>query len=493
MSIYAGTSAVEVRERRLHSIISYSGTGKELYDKAKAFAFPGGERSFSQCAACPEGCASGLPARTRDTAIVFHAPIGCSNSTLIELALGIKGATLARKQEPFGVRALCTNIQERDTIFGAAEKLRNALREADKRFHPKAVYITTSCASGIIGEDVESVADEMQAELGYTVVPVYCEGFRSRIWSSGFDASFHGIIRKIVKPPVKKQEDLINVFNFAGVDTFTPLLSRLGLKTNYLVSLASLEQLETMSEAAFSTSICETLSMYVAAVLEEQYGVPEIKTAPPYGYDWTDSWLRAIGKATKREEAVEKLISEEKAKYKEEIETLRSKLAGKRVYVLAGDSFAHNLANVARSLGLVLAGVTSLHHDLTTDNPKSVNSLDALVETNGDIANFSICNMQPYQVVKILKRLRPDLLVCRHPGLTALGSKLGIPSLFEGDANYSIGYEGVVKMGRRLHEALLTKKREANIARYVELPYTDWWLRQEDPFYFFEEAEKKRA
>jgi nitrogenase molybdenum-iron protein alpha chain len=48
-------------------------------------------------------------------------------------------------------------------------------------------------------------------------------------------------------------------------------------------------------------------------------------------------------------------------------------------------------------------------------------------------------------------------------------------------------------MGRRLHEALLTKKREANIARYVELPYTDWWLRQEDPFYFFEEAEKKRA
>jgi nitrogenase molybdenum-iron protein alpha chain len=142
------------------------------------------------------------------------------------------------------------------------------------------------------------------------------------------------------------------------------------------------------------------------------------------------------------------------------------------------------LANAGKSLGVEIAGITSLHHDLITDNPDSVNSMDALVETNGDIPNFSVCNLQPYQVVKILRKLKPDLLICRHQGLDAMGSKLGIPTLFEGDANHSIGYSGVVRLGRRLYEALQTKKLFENIARHVELPYTDWWLNQEDAFYF---------
>jgi nitrogenase molybdenum-iron protein alpha chain len=484
MSIYTDTPEIEVRERRLNSIITYSGTGKELYDKARARTLsPKVDRSYSQCSSCAEGCASVITGRIKDVAVVFHAPIGCK-ANVVEMSLSVNGTTVARKEKPFEVHTLCTNIQEKDTIFGAVEKLKDALREAERRFHPEAIYISTSCASGIIGEDIESVADEMEEELGYTIIPIYCEGFKSKIWSSGFDSGFHGILRKVVKPPLKKQDDLINVFNFAGADTFTPILKRLGLRVNYLVALASQEQIATISEASCSTSICETLSMYVAAALEERYGVPEIKTAAPYGLDWTDTWLRAIGKATNREEPVEKLIAEERAKYEPEIEELREKLKGKRLYVIAGDSFAHNLANVGKSLGLEWAGVTSLHHDLYTDNPASVNSMDALVESNGDVPNFSICNLQPYQMVKILKERKPDLMICRHGGLAVIGSKLGIPTIFEGDANFSIGYSGVVKLGRRLYEAWQTRGFVKNVSRYVDLPYTDWWLNEEDPFYF---------
>jgi nitrogenase molybdenum-iron protein alpha chain len=65
-----------------------------------------------------------------------------------------------------------------------------------------------------------------------------------------------------------------------------------------------------------------------------------------------------------------------------------------------------------------------------------------------------------------------------------MGSKLGIPTLFEGDANYSSFYKGVVNLGKRLHEAWLTRKLVENIAPHVESPYTDWWLEQDDPFYF---------
>ena len=88
------------------------------------------------------------------------------------------------------------------------EKRRKALREAYKRQNPSVIFITTSCASGIIGDDVESVADEMEEELGVPIVPIACEGFKSKVWSTGFDATFHGILKKIVREPKERKKDI---------------------------------------------------------------------------------------------------------------------------------------------------------------------------------------------------------------------------------------------------------------------------------------------
>jgi nitrogenase molybdenum-iron protein alpha chain len=324
----------------------------------------------------------------------------------------------------------------------------------------------------------------MEAELDYPVVPIYCEGFKSILWSSGFDAVYHGVLRKLVKPPVKKQEDLVNVFNFDGADTFSPLLSQMGLRVNYMLTLASVEQLSHISEAACSTAICETLSLYVAAVLEEQYGVPEIKSPAPYGFEGTDAWLRAIGKVTHREELAENVIANERAKYKEELEGIRAQLAGKTVYVFVGDSYSHSMVRVAKDLGLKTIGVTSMHHDPHTDNPESFNTLDGLIEAVGDIPNFSICNVQPYQMIKIIGKLHPDFLINRHGGSSLVSLMLGIPTVYESDPNFTVGYQGVIRMGRRLIEALQTKKLLHNVVPHIDLPYTDWWLQEKDPFYF---------
>jgi nitrogenase molybdenum-iron protein alpha chain len=482
MSIFTDAPEVEIRERRLNSTISYNGTGKDLNERSKAGSLKCCDRSYSQCSSCAE-VAVGITNKVRDAALIYHSPIGCDAFSITN-TLRYRGPAIARGQESATYNVICSNIQEKDTIFGASEKLREAVHEAHKRFSPKVIFINTSCASGIIGEDIESVADEMEEELGYPVVPIYCEGFKSKVWSSGFDALYHGVLRKLVKPAVKKQEDLINVFNFDGVDSFSPLLTRMGLKVNYLLTLASVEQLAHISEAACSTSICETLSLYGAAALEEQFGVPEIKSPPPYGIEGTDQWFRAIGKATNREELAEQVIAEEKAKYRDELENLRTQLAGKTVYIFVGDSYSHSMARIVKNLGLELIGVTSMHHDPHTDNPASFNSLNAFVEANGDIPNFSVCNIQPYQIIKILKRLKPDLLINRHLGSCMVGTTLGIPSVYEADPNFTVGYEGVVRMGQRLLQVLQTRKLLDNVIRHYSLPYTDWWLREEDPFYF---------
>ena len=153
------------------------------------------------------------------------------------------------------------------------------------------------------------------------VAYISCEGFRSKLWTTGFDATFHGILRKVVKPPVKKQDDLINVINFWGSDIFTDLFKRLNLRPNYIVPFSTIEQLEKISEAAATVQICPTLGTYLAAGLEQEYGVKEVKAPVPYGLKGTDNWFRELGKITGKEKEVEELnelFSEKKDEPKEE-------------------------------------------------------------------------------------------------------------------------------------------------------------------------------
>jgi nitrogenase molybdenum-iron protein alpha chain len=400
-------------------------------------------------------------------------------------SLGVNVSAKARGLPPQKVQVLSTNIQEQDTVYGGLEKLRATIYEAHRRFNPTAIFVPSSCAAGIVGDDIESVADELQEELGIPVVPVFCEGFKSRIWSSGFDAAFHGILTRIVKPPVKKQPDLVNVFNFEGSDTFGPLLGKLGLRANYVVPLSDLETLEKLSEAACTTHICETLAMYPATALEQQYGVPEVKAPPPFGISWTDNWLREVARLTGKDDIVEALIQSEHERVKEDLEKVKEQLKGKKIYIFAGDSYAHSIANMLLDLGLDLVGVTTLHHDQTTDGgQESLDSLGNLVASKGEIPNYSVCNKQPYQVFKLLKAAKPDILIVRHMNMTITGAKLGVPTMNDGDVNISAGYDGLVRLGKRLLDALKTKKLFENVSRHCESPYTAWWLEQADPFYF---------
>lgn len=476
MAINLSSPSPEIRERRLKSIINYTGTAKELEKEESAGTLKEEACAYTQCSDCQEFCAKTLLNFIQGAAVVCHQPIGCYAPQASNDNIG-NASALARRLGDFSCETICTNIQERDTVYGGAEKLRKAIFEVNRRQHPSAIFIVTSCASGIIGDDIDSVSDETESELGIPVVPVSCEGFKSKIWTTGFDAAFHGILRKIVKPAAKKQKDLVNVFNFQGGDYFSPLLSKLGLRVNYTVPMNTVPQLEKLSEAACSVSMCETLATYIFKVLDEKFGVPEIDAVPPYGLEWTDNWLRTVARFTDKTSIVEDVIASEHERIKPQLEEYRNYFAGKTVYIMAGDTFVHNLANALTEIGLKVIGVTTLHHDQKTDSNK-VNTLKELVKLRGDIENFSVCNKQPARALKKVLALKPDFLVCRHQNLVEMGYKLGIPSLLEGDANVSVGYDGLLRLGARLKEAYLTRKFNENIARHVKFPYTSWWMEQ---------------
>lgn len=483
MSLNLNVTEVKKRDQRIGTIIAYHGSATELIDKAEKHAYKEPQRTFRQCSDCSQGCAETLTTLVRDSATVIHAPLGCCNPAS-NYASGLT-ATKIRGLAPQKVQVISTNISVKDTVYGGIQKLRLAVYEAKERFNPKAIFVHSSCAAGIIGDDIESLSDELEDELGIPIIPVYCEGFKSKTWASGFDAVFHGILRKLVKAPVKKDPNLVNIFNFQGLPIFTDLLAKLNLKPNYVVPLGSVDDLRLISSAACSTHICETLGTYVAEALEEKYGVPQVKAPSPYGVKWTDEWIMAIAKLTGREQLGEKLILEEHDRIRNRLEEVRKKLKGKKIYVFAGDSYAHNLAAVARDLGMEVVGITTLHHDQYTDSgDKELNTLLKLVENGGDIKEFSVCNRQPYILTKLLERLKPDVLITRHNNMAVVGTKLGIPSFRTNDANIICGYDGIFVFAQRIIDLLAKKKFYTNVSQHYTSPYTKWWQNEENPFYF---------
>jgi nitrogenase molybdenum-iron protein alpha chain len=476
------TPEVQVREVRLGSITGFSGTAQQLVGCSHARSIREQTRSFQQSMMCSSSAAFCQLSMIMDAAVINHAPIGCAGDFPgFQATYRIGGQE--RGLPPLLGRYFNSNITESDTVFGAAEKLGCVIREVYRRVRPKAIFVTTSCASGIIGDDIEGTVKAAEEELGIPVIACVCEGFRSRIWTSGFDSAYHSVVRGLVKPP-RTRTNKVNIINFWGSHVFEELLGRLGYEVNYILPFSTVEQLSRVSESAATIQICPTLGSYFGAALEQIYGVPEIKSPPAYGLAGTDTWLRELGRVLDVSDEVERLIEDEHVRIEPELARYRKKFAGKTAYLTAGAAHGHAIIALLRELGFQVKGAAIFHHDPLYDNQDPTS--DALaqnVRLYGDVPNYSVCNKQEYEIVNLLTRHRPDLLVARHGGMAHWGVKLGIPSFLVDDEQFGFGYQGILNYGERIEDTLDNREYIANFSARTQSPYTDWWLEQ-DPFSF---------
>lgn len=495
-------TTVENREMRLGTIIGWDGKASELI-KESAYD----ERSVKKHGGCGAGqglgcklcelksplnqqtmCSNAIVqcqiGNLTDCVLIDHSPIGCSGEApKFNLCMHVG---CARRGKPVqNTLNISTNLKENDMVFGASAKLRKAIREAKERFNPKAIFIGMACSTAIIGEDIDSIAEEMEPEVGVPVVPLHCEGFRSKHWSTGFDVSFHGVLRQIVeKNPVKKQKDLLNIVALWGTDYFSEMLKPLGLRVNYLLDCASFEEIRQASEAVATATFCDTLGGYFATALEEGFGVPQIDAPQPYGIRGTDEWLRAIARVVGKEKETEEYIAREHERIAPELAELRKYFKGKKGVVMTGSAYAHGLMTVLHELGIEQDAALVFHHDPIYDGGgENQNTLKELVDTVGEIPHYTVGKTLAFQYPQLLKRAKSDFLIIRHPGLASVAGHLGIPTLAMGDEHIPVGYQGILRMGEVLKGVLARTKFNKTLQRHIKLPYNDWWLRQTDPFY----------
>jgi nitrogenase molybdenum-iron protein alpha chain len=383
---------------------------------------------------------------------------------------------------------ISTDMNEEDTVFGAVGKLKDAVREAYRRFQPKAIFVTTSCVSGVIGEDVRSALDELKEEIPIPLAPVFCEGFKSKVWASGFDAAYHAILNYIVQPPQRKTTT-VNMVGFrAGArHEITRMMAGFDLAPLFVAPFSTVVELARISESAATISICGTLGSYIGNGLEAKFGVPYVKSLQPHGIEGMDSWLRGLGKATGREDVIEVFIAEEKSRIASELAEIRQRLQGTRVVVGMGPSFGHNYIRLLEELGLDVIWGATWHFDQHYDHGSCPESTRRLAEREQDIP-ISICDQQNFELLNLLNRLQPDLYVCRHPGTAVWATKMGIPSVMVADEYSAFSYQGLLDFGYRIIDALTNRSLARNLSRRSKLPYTKWWYQQDTFKYLEEEA-----
>lgn len=476
-SVYKST--VPIRENRLDTTITYGGTASELVNLTNRKCLKAKDRIFSQTTFCQEWLALLTLATIKDAVMIVHAPVGCISS-LTFINIFNRFGQILRGETPITGKWISTNLTHAEAIHGGEEKLKEAILEADKRHNPNAIFVFSSCVAGVIGEDLDAITKKIQGEVSAKVIPVYCDGFKSKVWASGYDGSFQGVLNHLIKEPEEKKNDLINVINPGTIGRLDEvelerLLDKLDLKPNFIPNFATTEAIGKSSEAALTTSMCPTFSEYFAKSLEERFQVPYTQKVMPIGLDNTDLWLREIGKFLGKEDEVETVIEEERERVEPKIKELREKLGGKRVFISAGQSRAVGIPNLLADLGMEIVGVTAYHYDEVI-----FESFANLKKRCGDFCT-NVANVQPFEQINMLSKENPDLYF-GHIGETVWAAKKGIPTAMI--CNLSViyaGYNGVISFGSRILNLLNNPSFSKNLAEHSKPIYRESWL-SENPF-----------
>ncbi len=470
---------VATRENRLGSITGYCGDLNDLVNQSRCGSLKNKDRCFSQSSTCSSGCAISQLLAIRDVAVIYHAPAGCTGiGAGVDVLQNQIALRIGEKNESVVVG---TDMNEDDTVFGAADTVRDIVVHTYEKYNPKAIFISSSCVSGVIGEDIDSLVDDLQDELGIPVISIHCEGFKTRIWASGFDISDHAVLQGIVKPP-KEKRPVINVKNFfeSHRPQITQLFAEFGVTPQFLYSNSTVEELEYISESLATVCICGTLGTYLGNALEELYGVPYVRTINPMGVQGFEAWLREIGKVIDKSDEVEAYIARQREKFIPLIEKEKESLKGLRAVIGMGPGYTYEIARVLQELDIEVVWAAAWHYDYQYDNKQVPPALDFLLENSPDNIKLSVADQQNYEVLNILNEFKPDLYFSRHPGSTVWAVKQGVSAVYVADEYMVFGYEGTLRFIKAIKDAVTNRSFEKNLAARTKLPYTDWWYKQKN-------------
>ena len=291
---------------------------------------------------------------------LVHGPTGCplfvSDFVRTRECCEIRGVPL----EP----TACTSLDESHVIYGGEGKLLEAVKEAYAKYHPDLIVILSCCCSGIIGDDVESIARESEKLVGCRVLALRSEGFGGD-FRSGYEDAFR-LIMELMEPPKEKRKGTVNILGARwgptttefdmDMDEIERLLGEVGIQVNAIIAGGcTVEELRRAREVELNASWCYDWGQKLGDLMQERFGIPYSKTGQPYGLEATKEWLLGIARPLGLEEKALGVIEQETREVYPDIEYLKEALGGKNAIIeiteFPGPIRALSLARMAEEFG----------------------------------------------------------------------------------------------------------------------------------------------
>src|SRR5271169_1837033 len=419
----------------------------------------------------------------KDMVHVSHGPVGCGQYSWSQRRNYYIGTTGI---DTFVTMQFTSDFKEKDIVFGGDKKLDKVINEIEALFPLNhGVTIQSECPIGLIGDDIEAVAKRKNKEIGKTIVPVRCEGFRGVSQSLGHhianDSIRDWVFDKIAPdaPPKFEQTpydvSIIGDYNIGG-DAWSSriLLEEMGLRVVAQWSGdGTIAELEATPKAKLNVLHCYRSMNYISRHMEEKYGIPWVEYNF-FGPTKIAESLRRIASHfdDKIKEGAERVIE----KYKPEVDAViakyRPRLEGDRVMLFVGGLRPRHVIGAYEDLGMEVVG-TGYEFGHNDDYDRTIKEMGNATLLYDDVTG--------YEFEEFVKKIKPDLI---GSGIKEkyIFQKMGIPFRQMHSWDYSgpyHGYDGFAIFARDMDMAI-----NAPVWNLFDPP----WKKKEQPS-FLEAAE----
>jgi nitrogenase molybdenum-iron protein alpha chain len=475
------------REDRVAACMAHGGCASGI-GKQDKICLKNNERGFSQAGLCQLLPTLGMLLTLPDTAVIVHGAIGCGSAgfgmnTSIKLHHLLRGNPNAKDSLWFS-----TNLDESDVVHGGEQRLEETILTVDRKYKPASIIVMQTCTPSIIGDDLVGVIEKVRPLIDASLLYSHCEGFKTKVWATGYDVAFHAIIHGFIEkdkegPPPRKQprkpgeRPLVNIINLASMGKpdeleLERLLNAIGIDVVIGPNFADREKVRRLTQADLTVSVCPTHDDYLVEYLHSEYGIPFVLKEMPIGLENTRNWLLDIARNFDLEKEALSLIEREEAQSRKAVERYLPALKGIRVFLSAGEFRAVVTGGLFQELGMEIVGLRSYHHDdFGTDFYARL--LDA---QGGRDFPIDIANFQPFELVNLLKKVKPDLF-CGHVFDNAWAARLGFPTItIFRIFDYYVGYRGFYEVAKKAARNLRNHNFNTKLSRNVSDAYRkDWY------------------
>ena len=314
----------------------------------------------------------------RGAVVIFHSPRPCAH-----IAHGMDVSSFHRltaagtsvRLSP--VPLLTSGLGESEAIFGGEERLRECIRFAVDKYHPRAVFIANSCVSGVIGDDTKAIAEEMESELGLPITAVSAHGFLDGEYYAGYLDAARALVDRFMQPAERREGTVVLLGDCGGmhgdyVQELRRLLSLLDLRvTAQFPSYLSLDEMQAVPEAGLVILLGRRMDdekqaqlIALAEHMKERFGTPYLADIYTVGVEETKLWLRRVGELCGCTEEAERAIAAEEESFASAVEKARADLAGRSCALAIGRDLSWFQPEIILRLlgkaGVLLNGVVLL-------------------------------------------------------------------------------------------------------------------------------------